>query len=107
MHRNGRLHPRATIAIAAALLVYAGPAAADDEQPSAEPNRKLTAESLVRVEKPETTDESWLRNLHIKKGRGFEYSHSFTLSPEKKVIFSIQGPIIKKKTPGLAFEVRF
>jgi hypothetical protein len=107
MHQNGRLHPRATIAIAAALLLYAGPVVADDEQPIGEPSRKLAANALVRVEKPETSDESWLRNLHTKKGRGFEYSQSFTLSPEKKVIFSIQGPIIKKKTPGLAFEVRF
>ncbi len=107
MHLNTRMHPRTTIAIAAAWLVYAGPVLANYEQPVGEPNRKLAAEALIRVEKPETIEESWLRNLHTKKGRGFEYSHSFTLSPEKKVIFSIQGPIIKKKTPGLAFEVRF
>ncbi len=107
MRQNRRLHPRATIAIAAAWLVYAGPVAANDEQAIGEPNPKLAAEVLIRVEKPETSEESWLRNLHTKKGRGFEYSQSFTLSSKKKIIFSIQGPIIKKKTPGLAFEVRF
>ncbi len=107
MHDNWRLHPRTTIAIAAALLVYVGPAVADDEQPTREPNRKLAADTLIRVERPEMNEESWLQNLHTKKGRGFEYSHSFTLSLERKIILSIQGPIMKKKTPGFAFEIRF
>jgi hypothetical protein len=107
VYKNGRLHPRTTIALAAALLLYVGPAVADDAQPIREPNRKLAARALLRVEKPETSEESWLKNLHTKKGRGFEYSHSFTLSPEKTVIFSIQGPILNKKTPGVALELRF
>ena len=107
MQKNGRLHPKLTIAIAAALLAYAGPAAANDEQPIAEPSRKLEADILVRAEEPETIEESWLRNLHTKKGRGFEYSQTFTYGSDKKLVFSIQGPVIKKKTPGLAFELRF
>lgn len=107
MHDDWRLHPRTTIAIAAALLVYAAPAASDDEQPIHEPNRKLAASALVRAEEPETSEESWLRKLHIKKKRGFEYTHDFTLNSGKKVIFNIQGPIIRKKTPGLVFEIRF
>ena len=107
MVNNGRLHPRTTIAIAATLLVYAAPAASNDEQPIHEPNRKLAAGALVRAEEPETSEESWLRKLHIKKKRGFEYTHGFTLNSGKKVIFNIQGPVIRKKTPGLVFEVRF
>ena len=50
MRQNRRLHPRATIAIAAAWLVYAGPVAANDEQAIGEPNPKLAAEVLIRVE---------------------------------------------------------
>ncbi len=107
MPKNGRLHPRITIAMTAAWLAFAGPALADDEKPIAEPRHKLTADALVRAEKPETSEESWLRNFHLKKKRGFEYSHTFALSPERKGIFNIQGPIIKKKTLGLVFEVRF
>jgi hypothetical protein len=107
MHDNWRLQPRTTIAIAAALLVYAAPAASDDEQPIHEPNRRLAAGALVRAEEPETSEESWLRKFHLKKKRGFEYTHGFTLGSGKKIIFNLQGPIIRKKTPGLVFEIRF
>ncbi len=106
MHDNWRLHPRTTIAVAAALLVYAAPAASDDEQPIHEPNRKLAAGALVRAEEPETSEESWLRKLHIKKKRGFEYTHvtSFNGRP---LLFNIQGPVMRKKRLGLTLELRF
>jgi hypothetical protein len=107
MYQYGRLHPRTTIAIAAALLLYTAPAAADDEQTIREPNHKLAARALARAETPETTEESWLRNIHIAKRHGFEYSHRFTLSPERNGVFNIQGPVVKKKTFGVVFEVRF
>lgn len=104
-HPKGRLDPRLTILVAVALLVLTGSAGADDE-PVEDPKPEIKASALTDPEKPEAS-EGWLRQLHLKKGHGFEYSQSFTTGSRKKLIFSIQGPLVKKKTPGLAFEIRF
>jgi hypothetical protein len=106
MHQNGRLDLRLIIPVAVALLVLAGPAIADDVGPMQELKPEISASAMTPPEKPEAS-EGWLHQLHIKKGHGFEYSKSFTTSSKKKLIFSIQGPLVKKKTPGLGFEIRF
>ncbi len=106
MVNNGRLHPRTTIAIAAALLVYAAPAASDDEQPIHEPNRKLAASALVRAEEPETSEEGWLRKFHLKKKRGFEYTHVMSVNGHP-MLLNVQGPVMRRNRLGLLLELRF
>ena len=110
MHRTRRLHPRLMIAATAALLALSGPARADDAKPVEEPLKKITGEILIGDEESaERSDQqSWLRtNIRTKKRTGFEYSRSFQMNKKRKLIFSIQGPMIKKKTPGLVFEIWF
>lgn len=52
--------------------------------------------------------QQWLESqLHTEDGYGFEYSRSLNLNLEKRLVFSIQGPIVGERAPGLAFEVRF
>ena len=110
MHRTGRPRPRITIAVLAALFALSGSAKADDDSPTDEPLKKITGEILMGDEdSAEQRDrQNWFRaNIHSKKRHGFEFSRSFQLSRERRLIFSIQGPLVKKKTPGLAFEIQF
>ena len=109
MHHARRLHPRITIAMATALLALSGPARADDDQYVEEPRKKLTGEILIGEADTEATQQqSWLReNIHTVKRHGFEFRRSFSTRSGKKLIFNIHGPLVKKKTPGLSFEIRF
>ncbi len=107
MHKTRRVFPRFLIATAAAWLVAAGSSAADDKPVVEEPPRKITSKILTRANEPEIR-QGWLQpEFHTKKGRGLEYSRSLAVGAEKKIIFSIQGPFIKKRTPGIVFEIRF
>ena len=110
MHRKRRSHPRITIGATVAFLALSGTAWANDEKPVEEPRKKITGEILVGDEESaERSDQqSWLRaNIRSKERHGFEYSRDFQVNKRRKLIFSIQGPLIKKKTPGLVFEIKF
>jgi hypothetical protein len=45
--------------------------------------------------------------LHTEERHEFEYSQSLGLNFERKFVFSIQGPLVGKRAPGLALEVHF
>jgi hypothetical protein len=54
------------------------------------------------------SNSSWLKSeLHTDAEHGFEYSRSLSLNLDRRFIFSIQGPLVSERAPGLAFEVRF
>lgn len=110
MRRATRSQPlRATltaILTMALLLALGGTARAEDATDEEELRTKRAREIITQVEKPEP-QESWLRtNIHIRKKRGFEYSRPLAMG-KREVLFSIHGPLMKKKRLGLGFEVRF
>ena len=107
MQKTRRLLPRTLMMAAAVWLISTGSASADNESVVEKPPRTITSEILKQASEP-GTHQSWLQSeFHTRKGRGFEYNRSLAVSSEKKLIFAIQGPLIKKRTPGLVFEIRF
>jgi hypothetical protein len=63
-------------------------------------------EILTEVEKSES-NASWLRtHLHVRKKRGIEYSHPFSMV-KRQLVFNVHGPMMSRKRLGLGLEVRF
>jgi hypothetical protein len=70
----------------------------------------------LRIQRPgeisnevESSDShvSWLQtHIHIRKKRGIEYSHPFTMG-KSRLLFNIHGPMMSRKRLGLGFELRF
>ena len=115
MQKTKGVFPRFLIAMAASGLVFTGSAAANDEPAVEDAPLKATSSAPFKITSKILTRaidsdfrQGWLQaEFHTKKGRGFEYSRSLAVSADKKIIFSIQGPFIKKRTPGIVFEIRF
>ena len=50
----------------------------------------------------------WLRaNLHPEEDHGFEVRRRPTRFGDRKLIFSIQGPLMKERTPGISLSLQF
>jgi len=107
--------PKRTLSLSVALalltLGLAGPVlAADDAPQEVEVKRtKVTSAIVTRLDTLPETEPNWFRaNIRLAKKNGFAYSRRF--SPKNRdtdIIFSVKGPMIRKKTPGLTFEIRF
>jgi hypothetical protein len=108
VHQTRKLLLRSLIAMAAACLAFTGSASADGEPAvGAPPRTTITSSALTFNDEPEIK-QGWREpQFHTRKGRGFEYSRSLAAGSEEKIIFAIQGPLIKKRTAGLIFEFRF
>ena len=108
MHRNRRRKLRSATLLSVVTLVLTGPAGAEDKKPVESP-RQILASDLVKNIEEIDPKRGWFRPyVHTKKGHGFEYSRSFQPKHrDRKLIFSIQGPFVKKKTPGIGFEIEF
>ena len=108
MHKTRSAAPRFLIAIAAAGLIIAqGSAAADDKPAVEDAPHTITSKILTRAIEPDYP-RRWLEaEFYPYNARGFEYNRSMAFSAKKKITFSIQGPMIMKRTPGLIFEIRF
>ena len=97
--------------IAGALALTAFPAAAQDEPASDESRQHRARQILDRLDEAgvrdvrESESSNWRSNFAIKK-KGLEYRHPITMG-ERDMIFSVHGPMIKKKTFGLGFKIRF
>lgn len=91
----------------AMLLASSGVAGA--EKPATDTPRVLDSKLLTKLDKPRSDKRQWFgRHFRTAKGHGFEYRRSFRMGRDKRrMVFSIQGPLVKKKTPGLGIEIRF
>jgi hypothetical protein len=98
---------RLAFAIAAFLCLLAAPALGGDRPWEQTRWHALNAHFFPSGEVP-SSDQLWLESqLHTTETNGFEYSRSLNLNPERRLIFSIQGPLVGDGAPGLAFELRF
>lgn len=109
--QHARTRPsRNALKTAVAVLFLCHPALADDAEPGPErPPQKLSGQQILGESKSDSGTFEWFRtNFKTVKTHGFEYSRSLDLRDrDRNIEFSIQGPMIRKKTPGLVFEVRF
>ena len=93
------------------LLSLGGDTRADEKTAVQQPTLRRSIEVLAHMDRPEIQiprpERTWFtNNIHIKKKRGFEYTHvtSFNGRP---LLFNIQGPVMRKKRLGLTLELRF
>lgn len=94
-------------ASAALLCALAAPAIGDDR-----PWEQARWHSLNTRFSPAgeefSSGQRWLESqLHTTNKHGFEYSRILNWNLERKFVFSIQGPLVGERAPGLAFELRF
>jgi hypothetical protein len=95
------------LATVALLCVLASTAFGEDRPWEQERWHVLNARYFPAGDGP-SSNSSWLESeLHTDAEHGFEYSRSLSLNLDKRFIFSIQGPLVAERAPGLAFEVRF
>lgn len=112
MHQTRRRPPYVTIAMIGVILGLSGPAFADEDLEKLigeEPRKQLSRDIITRLDSLPETEPNWFRaNIHRTKEYGFEFSRSYSnKNREEKLVFSVKGPMIRKKTAGLMFEIRF
>jgi hypothetical protein len=107
---------RCAIPTFAVLLAASAGAGADEDQPpertvivTSEERGVVESKQVNEVESPRSDERDWFsRHFRKSKGHGFEYSRSFTMGRDKRrIVFSVQGPLVKKKVPGIGIEIRF
>ncbi|MBW2715294.1 MAG: hypothetical protein JRD03_04425 [Deltaproteobacteria bacterium] len=98
---------RTLFAIAALLCILAAPALCDD-RPWKQEN--LDARNVRFIASDEDFSPRQRRlelQLHTHERHGFKYSRSLSSNLGRRFVFSIQGPLVADRAPGLAFEIRF
>ena len=107
MHPNKIRCARLAFAITALLCLLAAPALGGDRPWEQTRWQTLNAPFFPSGENLSLGQRSLESQLHTTETHGFEYSRSLRLNLERRIIFSIQGPLVGERAPGLAFELRF
>ena len=93
------------------LLSVGGAARADEEAAEPRPTLRRSAEILAHLDQPALEiprpERTWfVSNIHIKKKRGFEYTHVMSVNGHP-ILLNVQGPLMRKNRLGLTIELRF
>jgi hypothetical protein len=106
MHYAKAVSPLVT---ALTVVVLATEAIATPEEDAKEVRRRhRTSEILAAMDSPRVEGKSWIEShMALRKGVGVVYRYQVETDDEEKLIFSVGGPVLKKKLLGLQFEVRF
>ena len=107
MHPTKIRCARRAFAIAALFCLLAAPALGGDRPWEQTRWHALNAPFSPSGEELSSGQRSLESHLHTTETHGFEFSRSLRLNLERKFIFSIQGPLVGERAPGLAFELRF
>ncbi len=106
MRRARRSQALGALLTVALVLALGSTARADDAKEEEEPRTQRAREIIAEVEKSDS-EASWVRtHIRIRKKRGIEYRRPLTMG-QRDLVFSVYGPLIKKKRLGLGFELRF
>jgi hypothetical protein len=98
---------RIALVIAASLCLLAAPALGDDQPWEQTRWHALNARFFSSGEDISSEQRGFESKLHTNEKHGFEYSRRLSLNPGRRFVFSIQGPLVAERAPGLAFELRF
>ena len=107
MYPNKIRCARLAFAIAALFCLLAAPALGDDQPWKQGWWHALDDRFSSSGEDSASGQRGLESQFHTSERHGFEYSRSLNLNLERKIVFSIQGPLVGEWAPGLAFEVRF
>ena len=79
-----------------------------DEELKDTHRRHRPSEILVQMDSPRVEGKSWIEShMALRKGIGVVYRYQTKTDDDRKLVFSIGGPVLKKKRFGILFEVRF
>ncbi len=98
---------RTLFAISAFLCMLAAPAFCEDRPWKQERWDALNVRFIASDEDFSPRQRQPELQLHTHERHGFEYSQSLSSSLGRRFVFSIQGPLVADRAPGLAFEIRF
>ena len=98
---------RIALAIAASICLLTAPAQGGDRPWEQTRWRMFSTQFISSGEYLPSGQHELEPSLHTNERHGFEFGRGLSLNFGKKFVFSIQGPLVAEKAPGLAFEVRF
>jgi len=106
MHYAKAVSPLVT---ALTVVVLATEAIATPEEDAKDARRRhRTSEILSHMDSPRVEGKSWIEShMALRKGVGIVYRYQVKTEGEQKLVFSVGGPVLKKKRFGVLFEVRF
>lgn len=107
MHYAKAVSPLVT---ALTVVALATDALATPEEDAKELRRRhRTSEILIHQDAPPRSEgKSWIEShMALRKGIGIVYRYRVETDDDRKLVFSVGGPVLKKKRFGLMFEVRF
>lgn len=107
MHYAKSLSPLVT---ALTVVAFAAEAMANpDEDLKDKRPRHRTSEVLFHQDVPRTeTGRNWIEShMALRKGVGIVYRYKTQTDDKRKLVYSIGGPVLKKRRFGLLFEIRF
>ena len=98
---------RIALAIAASICLLAAPALGDDRPWEQTRWHTFNTQLISSGEDLSSGQRRLEPSLHTNERLRFEFSQSLSLNFGKKFVFSIRGPLVAERAPGLAFEIRF
>ncbi len=98
---------RIALAIAASIFLLTAPAQGENRPWEQTRWRTFSTQFISSGEDLSPGQRELEPALHTNERHGFEFSRSLSLNLGKKFVFSIQGPLVAERAPGLTFEVRF
>jgi hypothetical protein len=112
MHHAKAVSPLVTALTVVAFAAEALAAASDDDNDTTQRHRAgdiLVQRVLVQMDGLRADgSKGWLAShMAIRKGTGIVYRYNMTTEDQQKVILSVGGPVLKRGTFGMLFEVRF
>ncbi len=112
MHHAKAVSPLVTALTVVAFAAEAIAATSDDDNDTLQRHRAgdlLVQKVLVHMDGPRADGgKGWLEShMGIRKGTGLVYRYKMTTDDQQKVIFSVGGPVLKRGSYGMVFEVRF
>jgi hypothetical protein len=107
MHYAKAVSPLVTVLTVFALASEAIAAADDDAKDIR--RRHRMSQILIRQDSPRLeAGKSWIEShMALRKGIGIVYRYKTETEEKRKLVFSVGGPVLKKKRFGMMFEVRF
>ena len=106
MHQAKAVSPLVTALTVVALAAEA--IAAPEEDVKDARRRHRTSEILIHQDVPRGDGKSWIEShMALRKGVGVVYRYNYTTKDDQKLVFSVGGPVLKKRRFGMLFEVRF
>jgi hypothetical protein len=112
MHHAKAVSPLVTALTVVAFAAEAIAAGSDDDNDTTQRHRAgdiLVQRVLVQMDGFRADgSKGWLAShMGIRKGTGIVYRYKMTTDDQQKVVLSVGGPVIKRGTFGMLFEVRF